>query len=336
MRNPDVNNNKNKQFVTHHNLTNKHLLEKLISSIQTTIPKPHHPLHEEAKLHFERPGKHLRGLTSLLLSQALELPVKPSLDWAVAVELMHNASLVHDDICDKDTMRRGQTSVWLKFGTDKALCLGDWLVAQSFKAAAKSFKDSKASAMAIASLAEAMATLCAGQAREFDRKPVLDWFTYDRIVTEKTTPLLKASVLGPLHMAGETTLIKPLSELFTKVGLAYQMANDLQNVMIDDGHEDSFSDLKRGAPNAVIVSYVAQVVMEQHNEFLDWYETRSDSQFSFWKHRIIESEAIHNTCARLNHMINDIDKTILSLPNHISESLTPMISYLQQIRVVAK
>ena len=53
--------------------------------------------------------------------------------WAVVCELIHSASLLHDDICDEDTMRRGKTAVWKKFGVPAAICSGDYLIAESFR-----------------------------------------------------------------------------------------------------------------------------------------------------------------------------------------------------------
>ena len=63
--------------------------------------------------------------------------VAAALHWAVAIEVLHNASLIHDDICDGDQLRRGRPAVWSKYGRDVALTLGDWLVALSFELAAE-------------------------------------------------------------------------------------------------------------------------------------------------------------------------------------------------------
>ena len=52
--------------------------------------------------------------------------------WGFAVELVHNASLIHDDVCDSDLFRRGRQSVMAKFGQQTALCLGDALIAHAF------------------------------------------------------------------------------------------------------------------------------------------------------------------------------------------------------------
>ena len=57
--------------------------------------------------------------------------------WAAAIEVLHNASLIHDDICDGDRLRRERPAVWSVYGRDVALTLGDWLVALSFELAAE-------------------------------------------------------------------------------------------------------------------------------------------------------------------------------------------------------
>ena len=60
-----------------------------------------------------------------------------ALYWAASIEVMHNASLVHDDISDGDTTSRDRPSIWAAFGRDIALALGDWLIGLSFELAGK-------------------------------------------------------------------------------------------------------------------------------------------------------------------------------------------------------
>ena len=98
------------------------------------LPSGKHPLATPAQHHFKRTGKQLRGCMALAAGDSFGVPRTGSLPWAAAVEILHNASLVHDDICDGDMVRRGSPSVWALYGRDTALALGDWLIALSFHA----------------------------------------------------------------------------------------------------------------------------------------------------------------------------------------------------------
>ena len=321
--------NRSEKLLKTSNLSYRFLHNELQSAIAKQLPKSNQPLYQEAKLHFSKPGKNLRGITSLRLSNCLNLPNNTSMMWAVATELMHNASLIHDDICDKDIIRRGKTSVWRKYGVNKALCLGDWLVAQAFMAANDAIIsiDNGASHL-MSEFALVMKVLCTGQAREFERKPVIDWFTYDRIVTEKTSPLLTASVVGPVILARKEDLKEPLSELFTKIGLAYQMINDVANVISTGQQESCFTDLDRAAPNAVVVSYIQLCLNSNQNDFLDWYTSPEFHGTDAWKQIIVSSNALSLTVARIRQLIDEIKADHSDLPNDIGMATEPVMEFL--------
>ena len=79
----------------------------------------------------------LRAKMAMHGADALQVNQTAAIRWAAAVEVLHNASLMHDDICDGDKQRRGNQAVWAKFGRNVALTLGDWLIALSFEFAAE-------------------------------------------------------------------------------------------------------------------------------------------------------------------------------------------------------
>ena len=83
-------------------LNEDQLRNSLIESIDKLLPPEKHALHRAAKLHFHNHGKLIRGITALLIANAINLNQRCAISWAVAIELMHNASLIHDDICDGD------------------------------------------------------------------------------------------------------------------------------------------------------------------------------------------------------------------------------------------
>ena len=92
------------------------------------------PCAEMASYHMSTGGKRIRG--RLALDSALALGVDPSgaVAWAAACELMHNASLVHDDLQDGDMVRRGHEALWVKYGREQAINAGDLLLMLPFVA----------------------------------------------------------------------------------------------------------------------------------------------------------------------------------------------------------
>ncbi|HEY7693552.1 MAG TPA: polyprenyl synthetase family protein [Gaiellaceae bacterium] len=92
---------------------------------------------ESARYALEMGGKRIRPVISLAVGEALEAPPEQVLPAALAVELVHNFSLVHDDLpcLDDDAERRGKPSVWAAYGEGKALLAGDALLAEAFRLA---------------------------------------------------------------------------------------------------------------------------------------------------------------------------------------------------------
>ncbi|MCA1811317.1 MAG: polyprenyl synthetase family protein, partial [Halobacteriales archaeon] len=121
-----------------------------------------------------------------------------ALDSAVALELVHTASLVHDDIMDEAAERRGRPSIYAAAGRDGAILVGDFLFTQAFSLAASLPKG------AMALTADACRRLCEGQLREqallASGKP--DREAYVAVIRDKTAALLAAGCAIGATMAG--------------------------------------------------------------------------------------------------------------------------------------
>ncbi|MBT4848636.1 MAG: hypothetical protein HON95_06800, partial [Alphaproteobacteria bacterium] len=99
------------------------LSEVISDFIARRLPPASHPLGAAARHHFAAPGKQIRARMAFAAADSFGVPRIAALPWAAAVEVLHNASLVHDDICDGDKVRRGHASVWSRYGRDMALAL---------------------------------------------------------------------------------------------------------------------------------------------------------------------------------------------------------------------
>lgn len=148
------------------------------------------------------------------------------IDAATAVELIHLASLVHDDIMDGGTVRHGVPTISSKEGVDMAIIAGDYLLAKGCALAAG------ISAEAAQVLAETITDLCEGQAIELN-----DRFNLNRTAESliscakgKTSSLFTAScVLGGLVAGLKAKQIKILSDFAENLGIAYQLKDDVRD-----------------------------------------------------------------------------------------------------------
>ena len=184
------------------------------------------PLRSAFDHHFKKSGKLLRANLALRAAQASDLKSQSCIRWAASVELLHNASLVHDDVCDDDSDRRGITSVSEMYGREIAICLGDAMIALSSLLLAQDF----ALQHTLTAHNLAILKLSAGQAAEFSTLSYPTWAAYEKLVEGKTTPLISLPLLGlnPIgHNSSESGLI---TQYFSDTSIAFQIMNDIQNI----------------------------------------------------------------------------------------------------------
>ena len=287
-------------------------------------------LSDAAFYHFKTPGKMLRAKMAMQSASLAKIDISISLLWAASVEVLHNASLIHDDICDGDKQRRGRASIWIKFGRDTALTLGDWLIALSFELASEAAEMSNTPRL-VGILARHMATTTAGQAMEFKWDSTQSWDVYLKIAADKTAPLLTAPIHGVTLMSGTSGLGFAISGYFCDLGKAYQIANDILNFKGTDGAKLIAGDLARRAPNAVTVSFVESLNDYEHNEFKDWYNNSNNEDLKFWRDKILASRAIETASVRMLKILNAAECNINTLPSSALEAVVPVHTIIKRV-----
>jgi octaprenyl-diphosphate synthase len=181
-------------------------------------------------------GKRIRPLLLLTSFEAcggagLEPAARDAaIDSAVALELVHTASLVHDDIMDEAAERRGRPSIYAAHGRDGAILVGDYLFTQAFALAATLPKE----AMAIT--ADACRRLCEGQLREqaLLASGAPDRETYVAVIRDKTAALLAAGcAIGATMARAPPATVEALYRYGNAIGHAFQVLDDLLDVAGD-------------------------------------------------------------------------------------------------------
>jgi geranylgeranyl pyrophosphate synthase len=304
--------------------------QKLHDFIVNRLPKDGTQLAETARHHFAKPGKMLRAKMALSAAKLLKIDQASALHWSTAIEVLHNASLIHDDICDGDKMRRGRVAVWAKYGRDVALTLGDWLIALSFELAAEAAQRSN-TPMLVKILAKHMATTTAGEAAEFSIQSSYSWDSYLRIAGDKTAPLLTAPLEGIAAMALHGDTAGAIGSYFRHLGEAYQIANDILNFRAGDGVADCGSDLARRAPNAVIVLYREHIEGSEALAFDVWCKEGSNDSLEFWLQKIVASEALIQSAGRMQSILDESIRCATEMPVELQTAIAPVQSLLETV-----
>ncbi|WP_405681359.1 family 2 encapsulin nanocompartment cargo protein polyprenyl transferase [Streptomyces sp. NBC_00868] len=185
-------------------------------------------------------GKAIRPALVLAAAQALRGPGGPVdgiVRAAVAVELAHNFTLLHDDVIDKDARRRGRATAWTVFGIPDAIITGDAMMALAQRLLAED--PHPAAAAAAARLAACVIELCAGQQADcaFEQRPYVSLDECLTMATAKTGALLGcACALGALYAGAGPDEADAMDAFGREAGLAFQLIDDLIGIWGDPGH----------------------------------------------------------------------------------------------------
>ncbi|MFM7172869.1 MAG: polyprenyl synthetase family protein [Caldilinea sp.] len=182
-------------------------------------------------------GKRLRPLLCLMACQAVGGDPAQALPAAAAVEILHNFSLVHDDIEDGDVTRRHRPTLWSVWGVPQAINAGDAMFALAFAALQRLSTTQVAAAQQLAALqlfTDTSVALTEGQHLDmhFEQRRQVSVAEYLHMIEGKTAALIGASVaLGGL-VGGDSTYV-PLRRFGQSLGLAFQIQDDLLGIWGD-------------------------------------------------------------------------------------------------------
>jgi geranylgeranyl diphosphate synthase type I len=202
-------------------------------------------------------GKLLRPALALLAADAVGADPATALPAAVAVELAHNFSLLHDDIMDGDTTRRHRSTAWHVFGVNAAILAGDALLTLAFDVLAGS--GHPAARDAVLSLGTAVQDLIRGQSEDtaFEQRTDVSRAECVRMAEGKTAALLGCScALGALLGGGDSDQVGHLRRFGERLGLAFQFVDDLLGIWGDPGVTGTpvYADLRRRKKSLPVVA----------------------------------------------------------------------------------
>ena len=220
---------KTKQIEKNAKIVNKYLNSKLKGN-----PKK---LYDAAGHLIVNGGKRLRPYMVIRSCQILNGKVSNAMPAASAVEMVHNFSLVHDDIMDNDEMRHGVPTVHKKFGMPIAILAGDVLFSKAFQVITDSKLSSNATTKLVSRLSKACVDICEGQLLDVkmaEEKKIPSQAEYITMIGKKTAALFDVScAMGAICASNKPKDISNLSSFGRNLGIAFQITDDLIGVMGD-------------------------------------------------------------------------------------------------------
>ena len=227
------------------------LIEREISMLSVRIEPPE--LAEVVRYALSQHGKKVRASLLTIASEAVGGSLAKALVPAVMVEMVHNTSLILDDVIDASDMRRGRKTINSRWGNDMALLACDAMIALAIRQAVKT--DLKLSVSIIECASDSLLNLAEGEAMELIQK---DFTTADyyRIADNKTASLFRASAeVGGLVGGGSKEEVAALRDYGRNIGMAFQIRDDVLDFR-HDGEvtgKPALIDLKMDRPTLVLL-----------------------------------------------------------------------------------
>ncbi len=197
-------------------------------------------IREAVTYHLQSGGRRVRAKLALEACAALGVEADTAVLIAAGCELLHNASLIHDDCQDQDHERRGRAAVWRTYGVNIAICAGDQLISSAYAALASAPNSGSA---LVRAAHECVAQVIEGQAHDLVARgdATVNQEDYRTIATAKSAPLLSLPLRLALIQAGRQDACELAEAAVAHFALGYQILDDIQDVEQDRAAGDSLN-----------------------------------------------------------------------------------------------
>jgi len=184
---------------------------------------------------LESGGKHLRPFLVLISAKAVGGEFNKVRNAAIAVEVLHNFTLVHDDIMDNSNKRRGKPTVHKKYDLSTAILAGDNLIAIAYENLLKDTR--KFSQESISTFTEGIIDVCEGQSldKEFENRSAVSLSEYEKMIYKKTAALAEICCsIGAQLSGGTKSQIRAVANYGKYLGMAFQIQDDLLDITAEE------------------------------------------------------------------------------------------------------
>ena len=234
--------------------------QSILDTIAEVVPRPTKPgdgsLEDMVHYHLDTGGKRLRPLLTLLAAEALGGDPDAALPFATGLELLHNATLVHDDYQDGDTVRRSTPTVWVRYGWEQSINTGDALYFAGLSLVARTPVSDAALRQLVRTTATRLSQVIHGQVEEFRLKAAERPLEaqYIEVIRGKTAGLFALPLEGAAICAGaDASTIGRLAAVGDTMGLLFQVQDDLLDLIGNKGRDAVATDIAEGKPSLPVV-----------------------------------------------------------------------------------
>lgn len=206
--------------------------EQIESALSAALSEFNEPgcLYDPVHYLFEAGGKRVRPVLTMLACEAVGAPSMHAVHAAIAVELLHNFTLVHDDIMDSSSKRRGRDTVHVKWNTNTAILAGDVMMGMAMRLLLRSAAHAERPLDVVDAFSTGLIDVCDGQAldMEFMLRSDVRSPEYFMMIEKKTARLLEMSVAIGASIGNASPEQRSALQTFAReLGIAFQMQDDI-------------------------------------------------------------------------------------------------------------
>ena len=252
---------------------------------QLTVPAKAGYISELLEHISSRSGKMIRPGLVLLAGRCCGKITDEHISVAAIVEMIHNATLLHDDVIDEGKQRRGLPTVNSLWGNESAVLLGDFLLSRVFK------KCAELESQAANVIAAAAVRLCEGELRQVIQKH--DWqlseTEYIDVITEKSAVLFSSSCyLGGRLAGADESQAQSLADYGLNAGIAFQITDDLLDIVGDESKTGKTlgSDVNKHKLTLALIHLLKKADEKEKSTIVNSFLDRRDAQYD--KNALIE------------------------------------------------
>ena len=303
-----------------------HSFEELSSLFSEKFSEEHFPtepasLYEPNRYFLKLGGKRVRPVLCLMGNELFEVIHKDAWNAAIAIELFHNFTLIHDDIMDKAPLRRGMQTVHEKFGISTALLAGDVMLVKAYDYL--NLVSPKIASYLIHLFNKTAREVCEGQQldMDFENKSVVNIEEYLQMISLKTSVLLAASLQMGAIIGGALDRNQNLIyEFGRKLGLAFQVQDDFLDAF---GDPEKFGkqvggDILANKKTFLWIHAMEVATSSQKNELIELSQSSSGN-------KVEKVLAIYNDC-KVKEWARDLK----------SKFMDEAFAHLEDIAVISK
>ncbi|MCD5322993.1 MULTISPECIES: heptaprenyl diphosphate synthase component II [Pontibacillus] len=291
-------------------------IDKIEKSLNTTIQADHSILREASTQLLQAGGKRIRPVFVLLAAKFGHYDIERIKHVAVALELIHMASLVHDDVIDDAELRRGEQTIKAKWDNRVAMYTGDYIFARAIESLS-TLEDAKAHQI----LSKTIVEVCVGEIEQIKDK--FDWDqnlrTYLRRIKRKTALLIAVSCrLGAVAAGADEKVERALFKYGYYVGMSYQIIDDVLDFTATEKElgKPAGSDLMQGNITLPVLYAMDQDErFKQEVQSLFQKEEVTKTDMAWVIEKIKESGAIDQSFALSERYLNKAYEALDILPN---------------------